>query len=385
MNEDVVYKLIKPYIKNNTISYKVFFSLFHFLRKADQYQVINLIEDKFGIHVCDEVPEDSTIPVKSNTTEISPSDPEEDNVLEQFEIDQDTEDEFDQLYDKGAFINDNYPERTELNLKQSNERLCALIQEGDELAKEEICIKNKRLVYKYAYGYDKYYNHKLDFQDLVQVGFLGLLTGAEKFDISKGYQFSTYVVYWIKQQISREIMNNGYTIRIPVHMFEKIRQLDRVEEQLIDELKLDRLPKVEEIAEAMEMDVAEVRNLIRLRDQVKSTPSLDVSVGEDGDTPMWELIEDTFVEPTEALSEKIALYEIFDKALAQLSPKEQKIIRLRFGLSDGERHTLEEIGQMLGVTRERIRQIEAKAIRKLSGILKKNDLYLFFEKGRYLE
>ena len=212
MNEDKIYELIKPYIKNNTLSYKAFFGVFSFLKKSDQYEVINLIEDKFNIRVID----DESVEAESESVDVSDMD-----------IDPETDAEFEELYDKGAFVNPNYPQRTELNTKQSNEQLCRLIQEGDELAKEELCIKNKRLVYKYAYAYNKFYNHKLEFQDLTQAGFMGLLKAAEMFNFNKGTLFSTYSTYWIKQHISREIMNTGHTIRLPVHMFEIVNKRDR--------------------------------------------------------------------------------------------------------------------------------------------------------------
>lgn len=378
INEKKVYELIKPYLKGNTLSYRAFFYVFSFLRQDDQYKIINVIEENLKIHVCDEE-EQASSPADGKDNDIS-VDPEESIILPDIsELDEDGDDDedFESLYNKNAFINDNYVERTEMNLKQSNETLCRLIQEGDELAKEELCIKNKRLVYKYALSYSKYYKHKLDIQDLVQVGFIGLLKGAENFDFSKGYAFSTYVVWWIKQKISREIMDNGYTIRVPVHLFESINKLRRVEETLINDLK--RNPTDEELAEVMNIEVSKVRELSNLKENILKLSSLDVPVGEEGETPLWELIEDSFVEPTEKLCDQIAIYEIFDNALRQLPPREEKVIRLRFGFDDGIHRTLEEVGQIMGVTRERIRQIEGKALKKLSFILKDQELHLFFE------
>lgn len=382
MNEQLIYRLIKPYIKNNRLSYKAFFKLFYFLSRADQYKVINLIEEKFNVHVCDEDEEESSSQVDDEKT--TTSNELEDNIVlpdptafdDEFEG-ADEDDEYDSLYDKDAFVNDHYVERKGLNLKQSNETLCRLIQEGDELAKEEICIKNKRLVYKYALAYSKYYNHKLDLQDLVQTGFIGLLKGAERFDCTMGTMFSTYVVWWIKQQISREIMDNGFTIRVPVHVFETVNKLGRVEEQLTHDL--GRKPTVEELAEAMGMEVSKVRELMSLKDNILKISSLDVPVGEEADTPLWELIEDTFIDPTEKLCEQIVIYEILDKALRELPEREEKVIRLRFGFDDGNPHTLEQVGQIMGVTRERIRQIEAKAIRKLSQRMRNKGLYGYFD------
>ena len=362
MNEDKIYELIKPYIKNNTLSYKAFFGVFSFLRKSDQYEVINLIEDKFNIRVID----DESVEAESESVDVSDMD-----------IDPETDAEFEELYDKGAFVNPNYPQRTELNTKQSNEQLCRLIQEGDELAKEELCIKNKRLVYKYAYAYNKFYNHKLEFQDLTQAGFMGLLKAAEMFNFNKGTRFSTYSTYWIKQHISREIMNTGHTIRLPVHMFEIVNKLQRIENLLQDDLKRD--PTVEELAEAMGVEPAKIRELIIISEQIKATPSLDAKAKDESGTPIWELIEDTMVEPTEAMSERIALYEIFDKALKQLGGREEKVLRLRTGFDDGVNRTLEEVGQMMGVTRERVRQIESRGLTKLKPILRHQDLHLFFE------
>ena len=373
MNEQLINRLIKPYVKDNHLTYEVFFKLFRFLSRADQYKVINLLEEKFGIHVCDEEETSSTIDQDDTNTSFES---EDDFVLPDPSVFDDEladdDDEFESLYDKNAFINDHYVERKGLNLKQSNETLCRLIQEGDELAKEEICIKNKRLVYKYARAYSKYYSHKLDIQDLVQSGFIGLLKGAERFDCSRGTMFSTYVVWWIKQQISREIMDNGFTIRVPVHVFETVNKLGKIEEQLTHDLK--RKPRVEELAKEMCMEVSKIRELMSLKDNILKMSSLDVPVGEEGETPLWELIEDSFVEPTEKLCEQIVLFELLDKSLRELPPREEKVLRLRFGFDDGIPRTLEEVGRMMGVTRERIRQIEAKAIRRMSSLVRSKGL-----------
>ncbi len=374
VNEKKVYELIKPYLKGNTLSYKAFFYIFSFLRQEDQYKVINVIEEKLNIHVCDE---EVTSSADEQNTDLS-EDPEDYVILPDVsEFDEDNEEDFESLYNNGAFVNDNYVERTEMNLKQSNETLCGLIQQGDELAKEELCVKNKRLVYKYAFAYSKYYKHKLDIQDLAQVGFIGLLRGAELFDCSKGNAFSTYVVWWIKEKISREIADNGFTIRIPVHMFETVNKLARVKQSIEDELK--REPTTEELAKEMGMEPSKIIALARLEDQIKKMPSLDAMVGEDGDTPLWELIEDTLVEPPERLCERNVLHEDLEKALRKLPPREERVIRLRFGFDDGVPRTLEEVGQIMGVTRERIRQIEAKAIRRLTSIFGANSLEALLE------
>ena len=235
--------------------------------------------------------------------------------------------------------------------------LAVRIQGGDDIAKQELAEANLRLVVSIA---KRYVGRGMQFLDLIQEGNMGLMKAVEKFDHTKGFKFSTYATWWIRQAITRAIADQARTIRIPVHMVETINKLVRVQRQLLQDL--GREPTPEEIGAEMDLPTEKVREILKI---AQEPVSLETPIGEEDDSHLGDFIEDEGAMSPEVFTSSALLREQLEDVLDTLTDREENVLRLRFGLDDGNIRTLEQVGKVFGVTRERIRQIEAKALRKL--------------------
>lgn len=345
LNREYILEAIRPYLtKDKKLRESDFNRLFSDLTRKEQYQIIEILIDADIDYVDDE----ASPPIDQKSII---------DIFTEIESESIVETKKSHAAPKSTLGRD---AKQLLGLK--NEQLCALYQQGDPLALEALVLKNEKFVYRDALALSKQFKQdSLTIDDIVQYGNIGLIAAADRFDVTRGFSFSTYAGHWIKQSITRNIIDHAYLIRLPVHVMERARRFWGVraahpnftEAELIEEI----------ITLGYATSAKEIRHLLNLGDLYLNTTSLNVLVGEDEETELEEFIpSDSSVED---VVEQTFLRESLENVLSTLTPREEKILRLRFGFDDGIERTLEDVGKMFNVTRERIRQIENKALRKL--------------------
>lgn len=345
LNREYILEAIRPYLtKDKKLRESDFNRLFSDLTRKEQYQIIEILIDADIDYVDDE----ASPPIDQKSII---------DIFTEIESESIVETKKSHAAPKSTLGRD---AKQLLGLK--NEQLCALYQQGDPLALEALVLKNEKFVYRDALALSKQFKQdSLTIDDIVQYGNIGLIAAADRFDVTRGFSFLTYAGHWIKQSITRNIIDHAYLIRLPVHVMDRARRFWGVraahpnftEAELIEEI----------ITLGYATSAKEIRHLLNLGDLYLNTTSLNVLVGEDEETELEEFIpSDSSVED---VVEQTFLRESLENVLSTLTPREEKILRLRFGFDDGIERTLEDVGKMFNVTRERIRQIENKALRKL--------------------
>ena len=332
MNQEYIVSLAAPFTQDGLLTYNDFEDIFKDFDLHEQYEICDILYD-CGIELVDELPIQDHLDESATISE--------------------------------KLININEPLIVKEKIHQSNEILCKLIQEGNQQAKQDLCIRNKNLVFKFAHRYEKYLGHDLTLEDLIQAGMIGIIKAADRFDSTIGCNFTTYAVPWIRQTIVREIQEKGFRIKIPTHFLESIIKIIRKDNELYLNGDSNQRSRIRKIADEMEISVKKVEEIISVKNKFLNPKSLDDPVNEDGDTTLIELIPSDEKISVEDNITFLLMKEQLEEVLLTLTPREMKILRLRFGLDDGRARTLEEVGQSFGVSRERIRQIEKKAMRKL--------------------
>lgn len=387
MNSEKIIQMIKPYVTGNQLTYDDFDKIFYMLPQREKYLVVDLIEMHLKISLVDEIEttgDDDKKFVEYVLNKIS-------GCVENHQL---TYDEFDEIFgdmeklqqynvtnildelnielvDEKILHEKNFPAeslplipRRAEEIKLSNNALVALFQKGDHQAQRDLCVKNCGLVNKYVSKYDKIFSHKIETEDLRQAGMLGLIKAAQKFNFDKETQFSTYATCWIWQMISREVIDTGFIVRLPVHIFEKVKKVRALDIKFYEQGK-NISEHFKSIATEMNLSVEYVRYLFALYNAFICIKSLDEPIGEDEDTSRIELLPTENQESIEDIIFKQTLREQIEQVLSKLTERENKVLSLRYGLEDGRERTLEEIGKIFNVTRERIRQIEMAALKKL--------------------
>ena len=364
-------------------------ALDHFDLTEDEFdEIFNFFKDN-GIELKDdddldsvEIPDDISPDelMKEDVDDLDDSDDYLDGGEDVSDVDSDVYDESVIDYSSAADVKVSDPVKVYLReigkypvltTKEQETEIAKRIIAGDESAKEELTRCNLKLVVSIA---KHYVNRGMQFLDLIQEGNLGLMKAVDKFDYTRGYKFSTYATWWIRQAITRALADQARTIRLPVHMVETINKLVREQRNLLQELGQDPTP--EQIAERMDMTPDKVREILKI---AQEPVSLETPIGEEDDSHLGDFIEDEVIENPVDYTTRVVLREQLDEVLDTLTDREENVLRLRFGLDDGKMRTLEDVGKVFNVTRERIRQIEAKALRKLRHPSRSKQLKDFIE------